>query len=64
MQRHHSSINIGYRNINKLISKQVDKTKDDMFIRSINKSDIIGLAEVKCDIIKSNFEDFIVHTVV
>ena len=48
MQRHHSSINIGYWKINKPISKEVDKTKDDMFIRSINKSDIIGLAEVKC----------------
>ena len=63
MQRHHSSINIGYWNINKLTSKQVDKSKDDMFIRSIHKSDIIGLAEVKCYMSKSNFEDSIVHTV-
>lgn len=63
MQRHQSSINIGYWNINKLISKQVDKTKDDLFVESINKSDIIGLAEVKYDMSKCGFEDFLVHYV-
>ena len=55
MQRRQTSINFGYWNINKLISKQVDKTKDNLFIESINKSDIIGIAEVKCDTSKMWF---------
>ena len=63
MQRHQSSINIGYWNVNKLISKQVDKTKDNAFAESINKNDIIGLAEVKCDMTKCGFENFIAHYV-
>ena len=54
-----TSLNIGYWNINKLISKQTDKSKDDLFINTINKSDIFGLAEVKCDLNKFHFDNFV-----
>ena len=63
MQRHQSSISIGYWNVNKLNSKQVDKTKDDIFLESLNKNDIIGLAEVQCDMSECGFEDFFLHCV-
>ena len=60
MENIQTSLNIGYWNINKLISKQ---TKDELFINSINRSDIIGLAEVKSDINKVQFENFVAHYV-
>lgn len=63
MRKLQSSINIGYWNINKLISKQVDKSKEDIFKRSINNSDIVGLAEVKGDINNCSFDDHIPHYV-
>lgn len=63
MKKHHSSINIGYWNINKLVSKQVDKSKDELFKININNSDIIGLAEVKGDICNCDFDDHIPHYV-
>ena len=59
--RHQSSINIGYWNINKLISKQADKSKDILFNRSLEKCDIICLAEVKSDISTCNFSEHILH---
>ena len=46
MENIYTSLNIGYWNIKKLISKQTDKSKDELFINSINRHDIIGLAEV------------------
>ena len=61
MKRHQSSINVGFWNINKLISKQVDKSKDNLFIGSINKCDIICLAEVKSDISSCNFNEHVLH---
>ena len=63
MEKIQTSLNIGYWNINKLISKQTDKSKDDLFIGTINKSDIIGLAEVKCDLNKVQFDNFVAHYV-
>ena len=56
MEKIQTSLNIGFQNINKLISKQTEKSKDELFIGAINKSDIIGLAEVKCDLNKAKFE--------
>lgn len=56
-----TSINFGYWNINKLVSKQVDKSKDELFISSVANNDIIGLAEVKCDTSKVYFDDFVTH---
>ena len=61
MKRHESSINIGFWNINKLISKQVDKSKDNLFTCSINKCDIICSAEVKSDISTGNFIEHVLH---
>ena len=39
------------------------ESKDDLFIGTINKSDIIGLAEVKCDLNKVQFDNFVAHYV-
>ena len=63
MEKMQTSLNIGFWNINKLISKQTDKPKDELFIGAINKSDIIGLAEVKCDLNKAQFDNFVAHYV-
>lgn len=63
MEKIQTSLNIGYWNINKLISKQTDKSKNDFFTGSINKSDIIRLAEVKCDPNKVQFDNFVAHHV-
>ena len=63
MKKYYSSVNIGYWNINELVSKQVDKSIDELFKRSINNSDIVGLAEVKSDISNCDFDDHIPHYV-
>ena len=55
----HTPFKIGYWNIKKLISKQTDKSKDELFINSINRRDIIGLAEVKSDINKVQFDNLL-----
>ncbi|CAC5422398.1 unnamed protein product [Mytilus coruscus] len=58
-----NSINIGYWNVNKLISKQCNNLNDNLFLKSIGKRDIIGLSETKCDLSVNvrtgNLEDFI-----
>ena len=56
------ALDIGFWNINKLKSKHTDKCLDNEFTGSIKRCDIIGLAEVKCDINEcTSFNDFVVH---
>ena len=55
------SLSIASWNVNKLISKCCNKAQDDIFLSSINKNDIIGLLETKCDFSNVNFENYIVH---
>ena len=55
-----SSINIGYWNTNKLISKHCNKLHDKYFIDSIEKCDIIGLSETKCDPSLIHVDNYIV----
>lgn len=63
MDRIKTSLNNGFWNINKLISKHADKSNDELFFNSINKSDILGLAEVKCDLNRVKFNNFVTHFV-
>ena len=61
MEKIQTSLIIGHWNINKFISKQSDKSKDERVIVTINKSDIIGLAVVECDLNKVQFDNFLAH---
>ena len=54
---------MAFGTLKKLISKETDKSKDELFIGAINKSGIIGLAEVKCDLNKAQFDNFVAHYV-
>ena len=56
-----TSLNISYWNTNKLISKHCDKTVDKLMLKNIQKSDVICLAETKCDLNGKNFENFVFH---
>ena len=58
-----NSVNIGYWNVNKLISKQCNKLNDELFLKSVGKCDIIGLSETKCDLNGIDLENYIVSHV-
>ena len=61
--RSKKSINIGYWNVNKLISKHCNKLKDEQFSKSITKCDIIALSETKSDLSGIDIDNFVVTNV-
>ncbi|CAC5384664.1 unnamed protein product [Mytilus coruscus] len=55
-----NTINIGYWNVNKPISKQCNKLNNNLFLKSIGKCDISGLSETKCDLSGIELDTYIV----
>ncbi len=57
------SLNIGFWNIHKIISKNCNKTHDEVFLKSVEKCDIFALAETKCDGSNINLDNYYTHSI-